>query len=142
MMANTFVEYMSSMNNANGDTSNALAEAQVNNEYYKEIKVDRKLGKEIVKDINNGKKCAYIITGHAGDGKTSILTQILLELDALDGSEQLQIKGEVTLSGGSKLLYVKDMSELSIDNQIKSMKEILEAPMNGNIGIMISNTGP
>ena len=141
-MGNGFVNYINSMNNANGDTSNALAESQVNNEYYKDIKVERKLGKQIIEDIAQGKRHTYIITGHAGDGKTSILSQVLCDLNALKPGQKLDIRGCINLPTGGELIYVKDMSELPKDKQVEYMKEILDAPKNGNVGILISNTGP
>lgn len=141
-MSNGFVRYMNSMNNADGDTSNALAEAQVDNLYYKEIQVDRQLGKYIVEEIKQSQKKAYIITGHAGDGKTSILVQVLRDLDMLGDGDKLQVRGEISLDSDTKLIYIKDMSELPKEQQVLYMREILEAPKNGNIGIMISNTGP
>nr|WP_302595615.1 hypothetical protein [uncultured Cellulosilyticum sp.] len=141
-MSNKFIEYMNSMNNANGDTSNALAESQVDNTYYREIKVERQLGKQIIEDIKNGKRYSYIITGHAGDGKTSILAQVLDDLSVLREGQKLEIKGSVSLEGGASLIYVKDMSELPAEKQVEYMREVLEAPKNGDIGILISNTGP
>lgn len=142
IMGNGFVDYMNSMNNANGDTSNALAEAQVNNEYYKDVKVERKLGKQIIQDIREGKRHSYIITGHAGDGKTSILSQVLCDLNALEPDQKLDIKGSINLSNGGKLNYIKDMSELPKEKQVEYMKEILDSPKAGDVGILISNTGP
>ena len=52
-MGNRFVNYLNSMNNASGDNINALAEAQVTNEYYSSIRVDRKLGKFIKNKITS-----------------------------------------------------------------------------------------
>lgn len=141
-MGNEFIRYINSMNNANGDTSNALAESQVTNEYYQSIQVERKLGKKIVESINNGENNTFIITGHAGDGKTSILAQVLRDLNALPEGSSIRIKDEIQLDNGKQLIYVKDMSELSKSKQIEYMKEILDAPKQGKIGILISNTGP
>ena len=70
-MENTFVSYLNSMNNAGSDTVAALAEAQVLNKYYSQIKIERKLGRYISDRIRSGEKDVYILTGHAGDGKTA-----------------------------------------------------------------------
>ena len=91
-MGNEFINYLNSMNNANGDNINALAEAQVTNKYYSSIRVDRKLGKFIQNKISNGEHKSYIITGHAGDGKTSILVQILKDLNLLAEGESLKVE--------------------------------------------------
>lgn len=53
---NEFVSYLNSMNNAGSDTAAALAEAQVLNEYYSQIKIDRKLGQFITDRIRSGEK--------------------------------------------------------------------------------------
>lgn len=140
-MSNEFINYLNSMNNATGDNINALAESQVSNKYYQHIMVERKLGKNIVNDLKRGNKNCYIISGYAGDGKTSILVQILKELNLLDDEEGLKIQDIKEFSQG-KLMYVKDMSELSKTDQKNLLKKALEAPENGMSSILISNTGP
>lgn len=141
MMGNDFVKYLNSMNNASGDNIHALAEAQVTNKYYNSIRVDRKLGKYIVGKIQNNELKSYIITGHAGDGKTSILVQILKELNLLPKGESLKIN-DVKENDEYKLMYVKDMSELDSEDQAKLLKNSLEAPEKGMSSVLISNTGP
>lgn len=140
-MGNGFVSYLNSMNNASGDNINALAEAQVNNKYYKNIKVDRKLGKFIVNKINSGEKNTFIISGYAGDGKTSILSQILNELGMLKDNEKLEIN-DIKNKDDISLMYVKDMSELKLEEQEHLLKESLKAPNDNKTAILISNTGP
>ena len=93
-MENTFVSYLNSMNNAGSDTVSALAEAQVLNKYYSQIKIERKLGRYISDRIRSGEKEVYILTGHAGDGKTSILVQVLRDLDMLAPMEEIDVEKE------------------------------------------------
>ncbi len=138
---NTFVSYLNSMNNAGSDTAAALAEAQVLNEYYSQIKIERKLGRYISDTISSGEKNVYILTGHAGDGKTSILVQVLSDLGMLKPMEKLEIEKEYE-ENNIKLYSVKDMSELSSDKQLQYLTKALEAPQNGMSSILISNTGP
>lgn len=138
---NTFVSYLNSMNNAGSDTAAALAEAQVLNEYYSQIKIDRKLGQYIADRIRSGEKDVYILTGHAGDGKTSILVQVLSDLGMLEPKEKIEAEKEYERDG-IKLYSVKDMSELSSDKQLQYLTKALEAPQNGMSSILISNTGP
>ncbi|MBD7914580.1 hypothetical protein H9660_05430 [Clostridium sp. Sa3CUN1] len=140
-MGNEFVNYLNSMNNATSGNINALAESQVINKYYNYIRVDRKLGEFIVKKINANEKSCYILTGHAGDGKTSILIQVLKSLNLLPEGERLKVVDTVS-NEFCTLKYVKDMSELSEEKQIKLLKECLEAPQNGMSSILITNTGP
>ena len=140
-MGNRFVNYLNSMNNASGDNINALAEAQVTNEYYSSIRVDRKLGKFIKNKITSGEHKTYIITGHAGDGKTSILVQILKDLNLLEDGEGLKIE-DIKSKDNIKVMYVKDMSELSEQQQLVLLKKSLDAPKLDSSSVLISNTGP
>ena len=140
-MENTFVSYLNSMNNAGSDTVAALAEAQVLNKYYSQIKIERKLGRYISDRIRSGEKDVYILTGHAGDGKTSILVQVLRDLDMLAPMEKIDVEKEYE-NDGIRLYSVKDMSELSSDKQLKYLTKALESPQNGMSSILISNTGP
>lgn len=141
ILSNSFVDYLNSMNNATSGNINALAEAQVTNKYYNYIRVDRKLGKFIVNKIKQGDHRTYILTGHAGDGKTSILVQVLRDLNLLHQGEKLKVSDTLT-NNEISIMYVKDMSELSEGKQIELLKESLEAPKNNISSILISNTGP
>lgn len=140
-MANEFINYLNSMNNANSSNINSLAESQVLNEYYHIIQVDRNLGQYIVQEIKVKKNQCFILTGHAGDGKTSLLVQVLRELDLLETGSKLE-EYKVIDKNGIRLLYIKDMSELNKEDQIKYLKKSLEAPSEGLSSILVTNTGP
>ena len=138
---NSFVDYLNSMNNASSDTIAALAESQVNSPYFKKIQIERNLGKYLSGRIRSGENLAVVLTGHAGDGKTSILVQILQDLGFLDETALLESEKEYN-NGTIKLYAVKDMSELPEDKQIEFCRKALEAPKSGKSSIIISNTGP
>lgn len=138
---NPFVDYLNSMNNASSDTISALAESQVNSPYFKQIQIKRNLGSYLSHRIMSGEHLAIVLTGHAGDGKTSILVQILQDLDFLSESDSLKPEMEYE-KNGIKLYAVKDMSELSEENQVDFCRKALDAPSNGKSSIIISNTGP
>lgn len=138
---NAFVDYLNSMNNASGDTAAALAESQVLSEFYEKIQIKRKLGTYLANRIQSGEKLSIVLTGHAGDGKTSILVQVLQELGFLHSGEALE--PDKTYSNGELSLYaVKDMSELSEDSQIAFCRKALDAPRNSMSSVIVSNTGP
>ena len=138
---NSFVDYLNSMNNASSDTIAALAESQVNSPFFKKIQIERNLGKYLSDRIRSGEHLAVVLTGHAGDGKTSILVQILQDLGFLDENSSLEPEKEY--DNGDIILYaVKDMSELPEDKQIEFCRKALDAPRNGKSSIIISNTGP
>lgn len=140
-MSNAFVDYLNYMNNAGSDTAGALAEYQATNPFYEKIRIERTLGTNITNTIRANYHQAYILTGHAGDGKTSILLQILRDLNITQDGEPLKETDSFTGDGHS-VYYVKDMSEISQDKQVQLLKNALEAPSHGQSSILISNTGP
>lgn len=139
-MTRKFVDYLNSMNNVDGNSTGALAESQVINKFYKKIHVDRKLGYFIQESIKNNEHKVFFITGHAGDGKTSILAQILKELDLI--KDQGLKEYDFLENSNYKVFYVKDMSELEESTQEKLINEALEMPDKEATAIVISNTGP
>lgn len=140
-MKNDFIDYLRSMNNATSGNINALAESQVTNKFYDAIRVDRKLGTYISDNIKSGKKEAYILTGHAGDGKTSVLVQVLKDLNLIEMGQKLKVQDEV-IKDNISLFYVKDMSELEKNLQVELLEKALKSPENNSSSILISNTGP
>jgi len=137
MNVNDFVVYLNSSINVSGDTTGSLAEKQVKSQYFDRMKVERKLGCAINDKIRAGEHHAFVLTGHAGDGKTSILVQILHALRYLPEGDGLKETDEF-----SDFFYVKDMSELSEKEALHVLKQALAAPENGKTSLLISNTGP
>lgn len=140
-MGNSFVDYLNSMNNSGANTIAALAEAQFLFPYYDKIKVERCLGHYIADKFTDKKKYSIILTGHAGDGKTSILMQVLSELGMLEKDVPL-CEEKLYDNGETKIYAVKDMSELPEDRQLEYFKKGLTAPSSGASSFLISNTGP
>lgn len=134
---NGFVEYLNSTNNVGGNSSGSLAEIQVKSAYYDSIKVDRNLGKYIADCVIKKQHKAFVLTGHAGDGKTSILVQVLKSLGRLKACE-----GICDIKEYEDLYYCKDMSEISSDQQVDVLYEALCAPERNRTSLLISNTGP
>lgn len=138
---NSFVDYLNSMNNASSDTIAALAESQVNSPFFRKIQIERNLGRYLSDRIHSGEHLSVVLTGHAGDGKTSILVQILQDLGFLDENSSLEPEKEYD-NDSISLYAVKDMSELPEDKQIAFCRKALDAPKSGKSSIIISNTGP
>lgn len=134
---NAFVDYLNSTNNVGGNSTGSLAETQVKSKYFDHVKVDRKLGTFISDTVKNKDYHAFILTGHAGDGKTSVLVQVLKELQYLHSGDGLE-----KIKSYSDFLYVKDMSEIAEEHQIDILMQTLEAPQNHQSSLLISNTGP
>ena len=137
---NNFVGYLNSLNNASGSNENALAESQIFSEYYNKIVIDRKVSKYIEKLLfQHDNNTAIVLTGNAGDGKTSILIQILNRLGYFDNEFDALHETEKV---NEKFLYIKDMSELNENRQESMFLEFLQAPNNNMSSLLISNTGP
>lgn len=134
---NDFISYLNSTNNVGGNSTGSLAEKQVRSSYYDFVKVDRNLGLLIAECVNTGNHKAFILTGHAGDGKTSILVQVLKSLGRLHTGEGLHIQKEY-----DDFLYYKDMSEIAAEKQAEALKTAVTAPSIGKTSLLISNTGP
>ncbi|WP_409276136.1 hypothetical protein V1499_11115 [Neobacillus sp. SCS-31] len=141
-MSNNFISYLNSMNNANSSNENAIAESQITNPYYDKIRVERNIGNYLIERIKE-KPTTVLLTGHAGDGKTSLVYQMLRELRLIDGNEQLKVYDEYYSEEiSSRLLYIKDMSELNKQEQVHLLKRSLDIKESGGSAVLISNTGP
>lgn len=141
---NEFVDYLNSLNNASGNNENAIAENQFNdvNQFYKKVAVNRAITKNITDEILANTPIVYFLTGHAGDGKTSILLQILEGL--VENMNRFEFKefDEITIKNGAKFHYVKDISELSKEEQLKRFEYAVEiAKDKQTSSVVISNTG-
>lgn len=134
---NDFVNYLNSTNNVGGNSTGSLAETQVKSSYYDFVKVDRNLGAYIMDCVKSRNHKAFILTGHAGDGKTSVLIQVLKSLGRLQQGEGLCVEKEY-----DDFLYYKDMSEIAAEMQVEALKAAVTAPERGKSSLLISNTGP
>lgn len=136
---NSFLDYLNSMNNADANGKGALAESQVSSPFYQKIMVRRGISDFLLKQVTE-KPTAIILTGHAGDGKTSLLAQLLEDLGCL--TDRKLKENDTVISPNVELFYVKDMSELTKNKQEELLKCTLEAPQNGCSAVLVSNTGP
>ena len=134
---NEFVAYLNSVNNIGGNTTGSLAEAQVKSQYYERMEVDRQLSNYVAETVKSKNYKAFILTGHAGDGKTSILVQVLKKLGYLNPGEGLDREKEY-----KDFYYVKDMSEIPEDHQVQTLIEALSSTKRNKSSLLISNTGP
>ncbi|WP_456274766.1 hypothetical protein [Bacillus sp. AK031] len=141
-MGNEYINYLNSLNNANSSNENALAEAQITNPFYEKIRVERSLGIYLAEKLKE-KPVSIILTGHAGDGKTSLVYQILRQFNLIKSNEDLKVHDEIYSEELSKsIFYVKDMSELPKDEQVELLHKSLKASEEGNSSLLVSNTGP
>lgn len=139
---NPFVSYINSLNSLDGNSDGALAEKQAQEALFCQIHVSHPLVDEIYSILTTqGKNRHVILTGHAGDGKSTIalelykkIKQLPLELPLKTG---IQAKEELNY-GGIPITIVKDLSEWSLENQKQLWQEICS---NQRRFVLVSNTG-
>lgn len=140
-MENKFVNYLNTLHNEQSGNANALAESQINNEYFRKIEVNRPAANYIANRIsNNDKGCLIILTGHAGDGKTTLLFQTLGLLTT--NSFGCGVNEYLELPNGKTIHYVKDFSELTSDDRENVFSSALTDIEKGIYTILVANTGP
>ena len=146
MSNNMYIDYLNSLHNYNAQNENVYGEKNVDNPYFKEVMVRVGLCDYIKDNLTEKEPHIVILTGHAGDGKTSIMFQVLTDLGVeFDAKEKLS---EISLPNGAKCLCVKDFSELpeeETDNQtnrIHVIRKSVDMVENGNYVFMVANTGP
>lgn len=76
------VNYINTLHNLNASGVNALAESQVNSDYFQDIYTPFPVIENLKELINGHNNNIIVLTGHAGDGKSTIAFNLLQDLDA------------------------------------------------------------
>ena len=135
-----FIAYLNSLHNYNAQNSNAYGEKNVGNEFFQEVAVEVGLCAYIEKQLLEEEPHVLILTGHAGDGKTSIMYQVLKKFGVeFNTSEKIS---EIVLPNKKKCQCIKDFSELSDDEKLSILKKCITLPEKGEYVFVVSNTGP
>lgn len=129
---NFFVSYLNSLSNTSAGNENATAESQLTSAYFDRIRVENPVTDYIFDQVCNKQK-NVILTGNAGDGKTTIAAEIFKRLTGdyrpLEPREEPQ----------PGLFIIKDLSELEDNERSFIFQEAME---NDNKRFLIvSNTG-
>lgn len=135
-----YIAYINTLHNYNAQNPNSYGERNVNNPFFEDVMVDVGLSKYILKGLQEKKPHALILTGHAGDGKTSIMYQVLSALKIkFDPNEKIY---DYTLASGNTCRCIKDFSEIADEEKKDVLFHALEMTSNGNFVFMVANTGP
>ena len=139
-MYNDYVSYLNSLHNYNAQNENSYAEKNFDNQYYSKVMVKIGLSDYFVKQIQTQAPHVIILTGHAGDGKTSIMYQVLQKF----GYDPKHIPGITDLNIGSskKCRFVRDFSELNDEEKKNELSTLLKKPSEGEYAFIVANTGP
>lgn len=140
MENNSFVDYLNSLHNYNAQNENAYGERNVENPYFDDVMVKIGLCDYIHNSLVTEEPHIIVLTGHAGDGKTSIMYQVLKDLDiSFNTNERIS---DFTLHNGRECQCIKDFSELSDDEKLDTLRSVIKMPQEGKFVFMVANTGP
>lgn len=135
-----YISYLNSLHNYNAQNPNAYGEKNVGNKFFQEVAVKVGLCTYIEMQLLNEEPHVLILTGHAGDGKTSIMYQVLKDFNVdFNADEKIS---DIVLPTGSKCRCIKDYSELSDVEKLATLKDCVNLPEKGEFVFMVSNTGP
>lgn len=142
-MKNGFVSYLNTMHNASGSNEHAIAENNINDKdnFSQEILFERNITEKIIEKLCEGLGKIVILTGHAGDGKTSILQEIVRRCTGKE-MDARKLQDDFIYRNNRHIHYIKDMSEHEKEEQIQIFREAIQAVKREESVILISNTGP
>jgi serine/threonine protein kinase len=136
------VEYINGLHNANAANQFALAESQALSAYFGKIHVPNSLTDQLMEVIEGKDDALIVLTGHAGDGKSTIALDVFKRLHGMQPGEVLQMplkEIEELEFSGKTIRIVKDMSEWTPGKRIEKLKEAITQP---GTWLIIANTGP
>jgi len=135
---NSFVSYLNSLTNLTASGANALAESQALSPYFGDLYEPFPLAGRIKSLLIDGTERIVILTGHAGDGKSTVALDVLKTLQGIPATEPLRAPFKEREQHGS-VTIVKDMSELSADARRQWIDQAIKQ---AGTWLIISNTGP
>ncbi|MCW8884235.1 MAG: hypothetical protein OQK12_03135 [Motiliproteus sp.] len=137
---NGFISYLNSLHNVTANGANALAESQALSPYFSELYEPFLIVEQLVYLLQDASERVVVLTGHAGDGKSTVALDVLKRLRGLDLKEPLDKPlAELEEIPESHVCIVKDMSELSAENRNTWLKQAFN---DQGSWLIVSNTGP
>lgn len=141
---NSFVEYLNTLHNVTAENENALAEAQALSEFFGNIHVPLEITDLVERYLTSPGKGHVILTGHAGDGKSTIGLELYKRFKGIPMSERLSVPlrewEQIPLRDGRIIHMVKDMSELGGEG-VERLRDACRTDTATNRWFIISNTG-
>lgn len=131
---NPFVGYLNSLSNASAANENSTAESQIGNEFFARVHVRNPIAEHVCEMLFE-RKVNVILTGNAGDGKTTIAADIVRKVKG-EMPRSLQPREDIAEAG---LVVIKDLSELNETARIQVLHEAMVGTANRYL--IVSNTG-
>ena len=140
MKYNGFVNYLNSLHNYGAKNKNAYAEKNITSEFYEKVVVRSEICDFLIAKLKEQDNLILILTGHAGDGKTSLQYQVMQELGVtLDMTKDIN---DVAISESRKCRCIKDFSEWTGEKRNAVMEDAIAFYEQGNDVFLVANTGP
>ena len=139
---NGFIAYLNSLHNLGAGGANALAETQALNQYFAHLYEPFPIVGAVLSALRDGVNRVVVLTGHAGDGKSTVALDVFKHLRGLPPNDPLQqplAERETTESPVGPVTIVKDMSELGAEIRMQWLADAFGQP---GSWLIISNTGP
>jgi hypothetical protein len=144
MIANdAFIAYLNSLHSLQASGANALAESQAVNPFFGDLYEPFALAAPLKELLRDQADHVVILSGHAGDGKSTVALDVYKALRGLDSLEPLTTplrEREPIALGTRAVTIVKDMSELSAEQRQDWLREAFTA--GSGSWLIVSNTGP
>lgn len=141
---NPFVAYLNTLQGIDANNKGSLAESQARNPLFKELRVPHPLAAEIINELTGDDGGHVILTGHAGDGKSTLALEIIRALRGFPPDDPIPDglkKREAISWRGRTISVVKDLSECTEDER-KALVGNMFRPESTERFLIVSNTGP
>lgn len=139
MKNNEFITYINSLHCIDANSDGALAEAQARNPLFHDIHVKHPWARKFAELLNQTKDSTHIIlTGHAGDGKSTIALELYKILTHTEDQAALTAGLPKRTDVTERITIVKDLSEWTNQEQDRLFEEMATGHRRF---VLISNTG-
>jgi hypothetical protein len=134
---NPFVNYLNSLQRSGGSNENALAESQACNDQFASIHVAHPLADIIQTELSVSDGKHVILTGHAGDGKSTLALELYKRFSGLPSDAPLTSPPQDREDVGS-ISILKDLSERDKHHDEALIAELMSKERRF---LLVSNTG-
>jgi len=134
---NPFVSYLNSLQRSGGGNENALAESQVCNAQFAFIHVEHPLADIIYKELREPDGRHVLLTGHAGDGKSTLAMEVYKFFRGWDRDRPLEQPPRPREDTG-EVSIIKDLSERDRNEDQSLLDELSKRERRF---LLVSNTG-
>ena len=138
-----FVEYLNSLHTFNAQNENAYSEKNFQTKFFDKVFVQMGIFSFLQKQLSNPdwEPRVIVLTGQAGDGKTSVLYSLIKELTKRDIDTSKKVE-DIVLPSGKYCRCIKDFSEFNDADKKIQLQKALDFPRQGDFAFVVANTGP